>query len=173
MQQVKVVELSPRRDLRGGLTEIFRQEWFDGTPPVQWNVVRSNQNVLRGVHVHVTHVDFLVILDGVMQVGIQDLRTGTENRAGRIIEMDGTHPTMLVVPPGVAHGFYFPEPANFVYGLSHYWDPVLDEFGCRWDDPELTIPWPQSISPILSERDKDAVSFADMMTAIRSHRPAL
>ena len=173
MQQAKQIKLSPHRDQRGDLTEIFRQEWFDGSPPAQWNFVRSGPNVLRGVHVHVKHIDFVIILDGVMQVGIQDLRAGAEDRTGRIVEMNGDNPTMLIIPEGVAHGFYFPEPANFVYALSRYWDPVSDEFCCRWNDPELTIPWPQSISPILSQRDKDADSFAGMMAAIKSQCPTL
>jgi hypothetical protein len=55
MRPIQIVTLSPLRDSRGSLTEIFRQEWVNSAIPVQWNCVQSETNVLRGVHVHVKH----------------------------------------------------------------------------------------------------------------------
>jgi dTDP-4-dehydrorhamnose 3,5-epimerase len=51
----------------------------------------------------------------------------------------------------VAHGFLFHEPSLHIYAVSHYWD-TADELGCRWDDPELGIPWPDA-QPLISPRD--------------------
>jgi dTDP-4-dehydrorhamnose 3,5-epimerase-like enzyme len=49
------------RDLRGNLTELFREEWQCGVEPVQWNVARSARGSLRGVHVHALHDDPIVL----------------------------------------------------------------------------------------------------------------
>jgi dTDP-4-dehydrorhamnose 3,5-epimerase len=58
------------------------------------------------------------------------------------------------VPTGVAHGFYFPEPASLCYSVSHYWN-MTDEIGCRWDDPALGLNWDVR-NPELSPRDTTA-----------------
>jgi dTDP-4-dehydrorhamnose 3,5-epimerase len=144
--------LQPHADARGTFTELFRDTWGLGVEPVQWNGVRSEANVLRGVHVHWRHADYLTVVAGQVAVGLHDLREGspTEGR-GALVSLAADEPSGLVIPPGVAHGFYFPEPSFHVYAVSHEWDPD-DELGCRWDDPELEIPWPCT-DPVLSERD--------------------
>lgn len=168
MNRVTNVNLSSHTDSRGILTEIFRQDFTCHPPPVQWNLVQSKENVLRGVHVHVSHFDYLVIISGRIQVGLRDLRGGTAAaRQGELVELTAEHRSMLMIPPGYAHGFYFPEPTTYVYGLSEYWNPEHDEFGCRWDDPALGIPWPAGITPIVSERDERATSLAQMMSTLQ------
>lgn len=167
MRPIQIVTLSTLRDRRGSLTEIFRQEWVNSAVPVQWNCVQSEANVLRGVHVHVKHVDYLVVIQGRMQIGVTDLREGGIG-AGSIVELSEEKRSMLMVPQGVAHGFYFPEPTIFVYGVSEYWDPIHDEYGCRWDDPALGIPWPQAIAPVLSERDEAACSLEELLVTLRN-----
>jgi dTDP-4-dehydrorhamnose 3,5-epimerase len=160
MMQIRRIPLRPHGDERGSVTELFRRSWCppEEPAPVQWNFLRSTGNVLRGVHVHLTHFDNLVVLEGTMHLGLCDLRAGSpEHRRGSLIELHGEEPTMVVIPPGIAHGFYFDAPCLAVYGMSHYWAPMTDELGCRWDDPGLNIPWPASCTtPLLSARDHDA-----------------
>lgn len=67
------------------------------------------------------------------------------------MELCGAELAALTVPPGVAHGFFFPEPSLHLYAVSHYWN-LADELGCHWADPELEIPWPMTAAHI-SERD--------------------
>lgn len=168
MKHIKHVLLSTHRDSRGALTEIFRQDWVDSPLAVQWNLVQSEANVLRGVHLHVKHFDYLVVIKGHMQVGMCDLREEiTGDRTGSLVDLIEGSRSMLVIPPGVAHGFYFPEPTTFVYGVSEYWDPIHDELGCRWDDAALGIPWPKAITPLLSEPDKAASSLAALLTKLQ------
>jgi len=61
---VVVHDLTPHHDSRGNLVEIFRESWNLGDRPVQFNAVTSAVGVLRGVHVHVRHVDHLVLVSG-------------------------------------------------------------------------------------------------------------
>jgi dTDP-4-dehydrorhamnose 3,5-epimerase len=149
------VELRPltvHRDDRGLVAEIFRDEWPTGIAPVQWTIVVSEAAVMRGVHVHLRHDDYFVLLQGAVCAGLRDLRPGSPS-AGRaaLLDLDGDAPAALVIPHGVAHGFYFFSPSTFLLGASHYYEPA-DELGCHWRDPELGLAWPVS-SARLSMRD--------------------
>ena len=172
MLQIRRIPLCPREDERGSVTELFRQSWCgpEEPAPVQWNLLRSAGNVLRGVHVHLTHFDNLVVLDGTMHLGLCDLRTDSpEFGRGLLIQLRSEEPTMVVIPPGVAHGFYFDAPCLAAYGMSHYWAPATDELGCRWNDPQLAIPWPASCAaPLLSARDRDASSLEALLQQMTS-----
>jgi dTDP-4-dehydrorhamnose 3,5-epimerase len=161
--------LVPFDDDRGRFLEIFRSEWSVGVEPVQWNAVQSNEGVLRGVHVHPRHDDYLVVAAGHAAVGLRDLRrdSETEGRAC-LVDMFGDRPARLTIPHGVAHGFYFYEPTLHIYAVSHYWD-VRDELGCHWADPALEIPWPASTAEV-SERDAHLPPLAEMLADLRSER---
>ncbi|MCU0494658.1 MAG: dTDP-4-dehydrorhamnose 3,5-epimerase family protein [Chloroflexaceae bacterium] len=149
---VELRQLTMHRDDRGSFTEIYRAMWPTGVQPIQWNLVQSAAGVLRGVHVHVRHADYLIIAAGRASVGLHDLRSDSPT-AGKaaLVEMCGEHLAAITIPPGVAHGFYFHEPSMHIYAVSHYWD-TADELGCRWDDPALAIPWPKARAHI-SPRD--------------------
>lgn len=167
--KVQLLPLISHQDTRGTLCEIFRKNWdFEGPRPVQWNLVHSKQNVLRGFHVHRTHWDYLLNIGSDMILGLQDIRrlSSSYNLAVTILlKSDDLH--LVIIPPGVAHGFYFPhQAASFIYSVSHYHD-LGDEFACRWNDPDVLVHWPCKY-PILSERDQDAGSLADMITKLES-----
>ena len=151
--------LTPHHDERGRLVEIYRENWNLGCRSVQFNAVTSAAGVLRGVHAHLRHVDHLYVADGCMTLGLHDIRSWspTAGRSWQIV-LDADAPQVAVVPPGIAHGFYFTKPSVLLYGVSHYWDPG-DEIGCRWDCPELGITWPAQTA-ILSERDEGAPDYA-------------
>lgn len=163
-------ELEMNRDERGSLTEIFRTEWDSGIEPVQWNAFDSRKQVLRGVHVHPRHIDYLVMLRGTAIIGLKDLRRGspTEGLASAV-SMSGAKMASLLIPPGVAHGFYFPEDSQIVYAVSSYWS-LDDELGCRWDDPALQIPWmPGEVN--LSPRDAAAPPLSDLLIQLEPWQP--
>ena len=159
---VVVRPLVSHADARGSLTEIFRQSWQDAFHPIQWNFSRSEPGVLRGVHVHRVHTDYLIVLTGSMLLALHDIRpTSPTHHLSLLLPLDGLSPKAVMIPPGVAHGFYFPEMSTHVYGVDEYWDGS-DEIGCRFDSPELKLGWP-NLAPRLSGRDSLAGSYADMV----------
>lgn len=160
--------LAMHQDHRGTFTEIFRQEWDTGITPIQWNCVSSQAGTLRGVHVHVHHDDYLVVLSGRGIVGLRDLRrrSPTEGRVA-MLPLEGGDHQGITIPHGVAHGFFFPEPSIHIYSVSRYWD-IDDELGCRWDDPDLGLDWPIRGAPLLSERDASAPSLATLLSQLES-----
>ena len=160
---VEVLQLQDRADSRGVLTEIFRASWRPDIQPVQFNLLRSRPGVLRGVHAHWKHEDYLVPIEGPMWLALKDIRPDSPN-CGEICELDlhGDQLVAVKVPPGVAHGFYFASDAMLIYGVSTYWD-MADELACAWNDPELGFGWAAVESPpLLSQRDTEAGSLAEM-----------
>jgi dTDP-4-dehydrorhamnose 3,5-epimerase len=167
---VRVVSLDAHRDERGEFTELFRAEWPTGVAPVQWNAVRSEAGVLRGVHVHVRHDDYLTVPFGRALVGLRDLRRGSATEGlTALVELGHSQPAGLVIPHGVLHGFYFPENSLHVYAVTEYWDPS-DELGCHWADPALEIPWPAPEARV-SERDARSQSLAQLLDELEPLQP--
>lgn len=164
---VSLHRLQPHADSRGVFTELFRNSWELSVTPVQWSVVRSHANVLRGVHVHSRHIDYLTLVAGWATIVLHDLREGSSTEGvGTSVELTGDEPRAITIPTGVAHGFYFHEPSLHVYSMSHEWDPS-DEMGCRWDDPELGVTWSCS-DPLLSKRDESLGSLSELRSVVRA-----
>ncbi len=158
-------ELQPIADERGVFAEIYRGQWTDGEPVIQWNSVRSEAGVMRGVRVHPRHDDYLVVLDGFLQVGLRDLRPESRTfGATAIVELRGARLAVLKTPAGVAHGLYVAEPSLFLIGVTRYHDPD-DDIPCRWDDPALEIPWPFSSAKV-SPSDAVGRAFSDLLDAV-------
>jgi len=161
---VEVLELRGHGDDRGMFTELFRDEWGLGVDLVQWNAVRSEAGVLRGVHVHLVHDDYLTIQWGSAAIGLRDLRAETETPAATAtVELEAENPAAIRIPAGVGHGFLFLEPSLHVYAVSHTWDPA-DELLLRWDDPAIGIDWPREPER-LSNRDATAPDLGEVLEA--------
>jgi dTDP-4-dehydrorhamnose 3,5-epimerase len=150
---VRLYSLIPNEDARGSFTECCREQWLDGPRSVQLNLVRSVPGTLRGIHVHVRHSDYLTVVDGVMQVCLGDLRAASPSfGCWDVVRFAAGEPRAVYIPPGVAHGFYFPVATTHLYGMSEYWCPE-EEMGCHWADPALDLAWSVPDDPIVSARD--------------------
>ena len=58
----------------------------------------------------------------------------------------------MYIPPGFAHGFcVLSDQAIFQYKCTEIYHKE-DEFGIRWDDPQININW-SITDPIISDRD--------------------
>ena len=150
-------DLAPHGDMRGSLTEMFRPDFLPFPLP-QWNLFYSNANAMRGMRLHCHRTDYVVVIDATVLVGLHDLRANSGSAgASMLVELCSTKTCALVIPPGIAHGFYIPERAIHTIGLSHGFDFGDDGLGCRWDDPQLGIAWPCT-DPILVARDRTSGS---------------
>lgn len=155
------IALPHHRDPRGGIFELFQERWDAGIAPVQWNLFSNTANVLRGMHVHLRHTDYIVMVAGTVLVALRDLRRGSPTD-GRCVsfELAREDAVAVVIPPGVGHLFYYADDAHMLQGSDCYYDPE-DELGCHWADPDLGLDWP-AIEPILSERDRNAPTLSTL-----------
>ena len=163
--------LTVHRDARGTVAEFFRSEWPSGFQPAQWQVTVSAANSLRGMHLHLRHTDYLLVLDGTVALGLHDLRAGSPAHGrGLLLELDGAAPAALLIPPGVAHGLCCRTRATYVIGIDRAYD-TADELGCRWDDARLGIPWPTD-APLLSPGDAALPPLAEVTHLVSPWRPS-
>jgi dTDP-4-dehydrorhamnose 3,5-epimerase len=148
-------------DSRGGLCEIYRDEWELAPRPVQWDFVTTRPNALRGVHAHCRRWDYIIVLEGHATIGQKDLRRDKKS-FGRNMVIDVTPQTVVTIPPGVAHGILANSALRYLYGLTVAWDGSDDDLGCRYDDPALAIKWP-STTPLVLPHDLDLPDFATLL----------
>lgn len=151
-------------DSRGGFTETYRTEWFDGPPMVQGNRSDSAAGTIRGLHFHRKQADYWLCLRGTLLVCMHDARpdSATKGVTQGVVLTSGTN-TGIYIPPGVAHGFAALEDATLTYLVDNYYDGA-DEFGVSWDDPEVAMDWGIE-HPILSTRDAECGTLADLREA--------
>ena len=162
---VELRKLAVHSDARGTLFEAYRHSRNKDEFTVQWVVVHGVANALRGVHVHRVHQDRIIPIVGRTLIGIQDLRSGTTDvGVAALLRLDAAEPHELIVPPGVAHGFYSEKPSSLLLGTSTEYDS-RDDLGCAWNDPELRLPWDVR-DPILSDRDARAGSLTLMIARL-------
>ena len=164
---LSIKTLTTHNDERGYLYEFYRECWVsnDASPMIQWNYAASKANVLRGINLHKVHTDYFLLIDGIMLLGLCDVRKGSPTEGlSSIAKLIATEPKAILIPPGITHGFYFPEGGKFLIGRTKYFNPS-DDFRCHWNDPLLNIPWP-SLNPILSKLDRDAPSFSTLMNEV-------
>jgi dTDP-4-dehydrorhamnose 3,5-epimerase len=158
--------VEPYSDERGDIVEVFRAPLLPDFQPAQWNVMRSGCNVLRGFRCHVRHTDLLMVATGSAFLGLADLRAGSPSEGiSEMIELEPATEVVLI-PPGVGHGLYFPEQTMLVEGVSRTWS-IDDEFGCRWDDPDLHLDW-SCVDPVISDRDRNAGTLAGLRHEVRT-----
>lgn len=151
--------LTTHADARGALSEVFRRQWFDTPGPVRWHIFHSQANVLRGVHLHTAAWTYLCLLDGPTYLGLHDMRPAVPtSRHGFLVAPDATARQVIAIPPGIAHGLYFPDGAAHLgaTSISAAADTMLL---CRWDCPELAINWP-CMAPILDPAEAAADDYA-------------
>jgi dTDP-4-dehydrorhamnose 3,5-epimerase len=150
-------ELTVHSDKRGSVREAFRASWFPGVPPIVQVVhSESRPGVMRAMHHHRQQYDIWHFVKGEAFVQLYDPETGWYSG-----DWYGPNDT-LVIPPGVAHGFYTSSGCILTYYLTREFDGT-DEFEFDALDPEYpgAIDWPEPDARgyIRSKRDLNAPSF--------------
>lgn len=156
-------------DDRGAFMETFRTERYqrsgiDATF-VQDNVSRSEQGVLRGLHLQnpQAQAKLVYVLAGTVYDVVVDVRHGSDTFGAWMGTTLNAWSGQLYVPEGFAHGFAVTEgPAVFAYKCTEVYAPSA-ELSIRWNDPDLAIDWPVE-RPIVSEKDAAAPRLRDIDT---------
>lgn len=106
IKDVIVKELKKYEDQRGWLAEIYRND-EGGYQPVMGYVSLTNEGVVRGPHEHVYQSDcFVFVGPGTFELHLWDRREGSETYGEYIkAEVGEANPAMVIVPPGVVHGY--------------------------------------------------------------------
>jgi dTDP-4-dehydrorhamnose 3,5-epimerase len=168
--EVLIIEPQVFGDDRGFFMESFNQKrWEEATGLneifVQDNHSKSCKGVLRGLHYQLppfSQGKLVRCVSGeVFDVAV-DLRKNSDNYGqwvGEILSEENKR--QLWIPEGFAHGFLvLSETAEFLYKTTEYYAPEYERC-IRWDDQDLAIEWPLAGQPLISLKDKKALSFRD------------
>lgn len=103
---VRLREVRPVIGRDRELTEVFRLDWFDDSPPIeQIFQVTLRPGALSAWHGHAETTDRLYVAEGTVRFVLYDQRPESPTR-GRVNEfiLSPRRPGLLVVPPQVWHG---------------------------------------------------------------------
>lgn len=155
-------------DNRGYFIELFNEKIFSGynLPDkfCQDNLSVNKKNVIRGLHFQENPFAqgklVRVIKGAVLDVAV-DLREDSPSFGKHFsVLLSESNNHMLWIPPGFAHGFAAIEDQTvFHYKCTAYYNKSA-ESGICYNDADLAINWNIS-NPIVSEKDKELITFAD------------
>jgi dTDP-4-dehydrorhamnose 3,5-epimerase len=157
---VIIIEPTVFADSRGFFMETYKRSAFAEAGLemvfVQENHSRSVRGTLRGLHLQRpprAQGKLVRVLQGEILDVAADIRPDSPTFGQwESVTLSDSNRRSLYIPAGYAHGFcVLSADAEVVYKTTDEYAPEL-EWGVRWDDPLLAIPWPIS-SPILSPRD--------------------
>lgn len=160
---------SPNKDLRGSFTEVFCDHWELPVTPTQWSLVNSRHRVLRGMHFHLRHDEYISVIRGRAIIGLYDLRLDSLSfGTSAMILLTEQDPTCLVFPAGIVHGWYFLEETTHLQAVSESYKyyGATDNHGCIWSDPDLGLDWPDQ-NPILAERAAGFGSLGELLELVK------
>ncbi len=125
----------------------------------------SGRNVVRGMHFQLPphhHMKIVYCPVGAARDVLLDLRAGPGYGRSVEILMSARDPAVLVIPPGIAHGFLSLEEGTLmVYKTSTEYYPAADS-GIRWDS--FGHDWRLTSAPVVSDRDAQLGSFCDFVS---------
>ena len=170
IEEIKLIK--PRRfdDGRGFFQQTYHQKQCQeaGIPSVfvQDNWSHSSKGVLRGLHYQLQHpqAKLVSVIRGEVFDVVVDVRKGSPTFGKWVAEiLSAENGHQLYVPEGFAHGFLvLSDVVDFQYKCSDFYTPG-DEYGIRWDDPEIGISWPIEMEPVLAGKDLEAPCLADVL----------
>jgi len=93
-------------DERGFLMELLRSDWEEFQKFGQVYVTAVYPGVVKGWHYHKVQTDYFICIAGMAKVVLYDAREDSPTY-GEVNEffMGTLNPMLLVIPPGVMHGF--------------------------------------------------------------------
>jgi len=137
-------ELTTHLDERGFFREIIRtSDDFFAEGFGQWSHSLMFDGVIKAWHLHNVQSDWWYVVNGVLRVGLCDMRADSSSFKQTMDFLMGDHQParVLKIPPGIAHGCKTVQgPVNLLYMTSHVYNPD-DEIRIAHDDPEIGFDW--------------------------------
>ena len=167
LEGLLLIKPNVHEDKRGYFYENYRDEIFEanGLPTNfrQDNQTKSVKGTLRGLHYQLKYPQGKLVrvsLGMVYDVAVDIRKTSpTFSQYFGVTLTDQDH-LQMYIPPGFAHGFcVLSDTAIFQYKCTVLYHPE-DEFGIRWDDPQININW-SIIDPVISDRDLELPFLAE------------
>ncbi|UQU67673.1 dTDP-4-dehydrorhamnose 3,5-epimerase [Couchioplanes caeruleus] len=158
------------RDRRGLFVSPLQESAFATAiggrfPVAQTNHSVSARNVLRGVHFTVVppgQAKYVYCARGRALDVMVDIRVGSPTFGQwEATELDAESYQAVYFPEGVGHAFLALEDDTTMSYLVSSGYRAEQEKGIDPLDPELGLPWPAGIRPLLSDRDAAAPSLAE------------
>jgi dTDP-4-dehydrorhamnose 3,5-epimerase len=161
--EVVVVETEPSVDARG----FFARTWCEREfreyglrfVPMQASVSFSTAvGTLRGLHYQAEPSAEAKLVrctaGSIFDVAV-DVRPASATFCRWVgVELSASNRRSLFIPEGFAHGFQtLVEATEVLYLMSQPYEPDSRR-GIRWDDPALSIEWPETAVRVISDRDQ-------------------
>ena len=167
-----LLEQNIHSDRRGSFSETYNKKEFSRIVGKEVNFVQDNysiskKNVLRGLHFQRSpkaQGKLIKILQGEIFDVIVDIRESSKTfMKWEGIYLSSKNKKQIWIPEGFAHGFLaLTDFTEVVYKVTNYYDPNL-EHTIRYDDPDLSINWPEQATYIISEKDKEGIFLSEMI----------
>lgn len=148
---VKVIRPRRFQDARGFFSETYNNKLF-AEAGIDLAFVQDNQSLsraagtVRGLHYqgHPFAQDKLVrvVRGRIFDVAVDIRRASPSFGKWVAVELSAEAWNQILIPIGFAHGLCTLEPdTEIIYKVTNYYSARHD-FGIRWNDPQLQIPWP-------------------------------
>jgi dTDP-4-dehydrorhamnose 3,5-epimerase len=145
IKDVFLKKLDLNFDDRGFLTEVLKETDHFFKPIKQTTYTESYPGVIKAFHWHKKQWDYWLIVKGMAQVVLYDLRDDSPTKGEtNVFYLGEKNLTLLVIPPGVAHGYRVlgNQPVGLFY---HTTEPCNkeepDEERIPFDDPLINFDW--------------------------------
>ena len=156
-------------DERGQSAKFFSREALKTVEidftPLEILSIRSNENVLRGIHFQKQYRQSRTIscIRGELFVAVVDLNLGSRFW-GKWCSVILNRPSqMLYVPSDCAVGSFAMKQTDFICMFGENSFIVGDDSGIIWNDKEIAIDWPKEVeNVILSEKDRNWPAFKEI-----------
>ncbi|RDY71687.1 dTDP-4-dehydrorhamnose 3,5-epimerase [Halobacillus trueperi] len=162
---VLVIEPDVFGDHRGWFMETYNDQNFKEAG-LDIEFVQDNHSfsatkgTLRGLHYQLNpkaQTKLVRCTKGAIYDVAVDIRKGSPSYGKWFgIELTAENKKQLLVPQGFAHAFMtLTDDAEVQYKVDELYSPENDR-SIIWNDSEIAIEWPGEITPVLSEKDKNA-----------------
>jgi len=161
-------------DDRGVFLEAFNQRVFQGAVGhplrvAQVNCSVSRKGTVRGLHAIALpggQARYMTCPQGAITDIVVDTRIGSPTFGRYVpVELSETNRHALYLAEGLSHGFApLTEQATVVYLCSSTYVPGA-AIQIHPLDPELSLPWPTDVPPVLSEKDQKAPSLDEAVAS--------